>query len=54
MTGEKSMPFLRPTADQIAEQLRDARRKTLAGQTHQVHADVVVPVLIEFFTPASS
>jgi hypothetical protein len=29
-------------------------RKTLEGQTHQVEASVVAPVLIDFFTRAQS
>jgi pimeloyl-ACP methyl ester carboxylesterase len=48
MTGEKSMPFVHPAADQIAAEVRDAQRKTLAGQTHQVQARAVVPALLEF------
>jgi pimeloyl-ACP methyl ester carboxylesterase len=54
MNGDQSMPFMQSTADALAKQLRDAKRKTLAGQTHQAQGEVVAPVLIEFFTPASS
>jgi pimeloyl-ACP methyl ester carboxylesterase len=54
MTGEKTLPFMHATADRIAELVRDAQRKTLAGQTHQAKSDVVVPELLAFFTPASS
>jgi pimeloyl-ACP methyl ester carboxylesterase len=49
MNGEKSLPFMRPTADRIAELIPDARRKTLEGQTHQAAPEVVAPLLIEFF-----
>jgi len=54
MTGGNSMPFMAPTGDGIVALLRDGRRKTLAGQTHQVEARAVVPELREFFTRASS
>ena len=49
MNGGKSMPFMQPTADRIAALIPQAQRKTLEGQTHQVAADVMVPVLVEFF-----
>lgn len=54
MTGEKTMPFMHPTADRIAALVPGAQRKTLAGQSHQVKGDVVEPVLTAFFTRASS
>jgi pimeloyl-ACP methyl ester carboxylesterase len=54
MTGGNSLPFMGPTGDRIAALLRDGRRKTFAGQTHQVDARVVVPALREFFDRTSS
>jgi pimeloyl-ACP methyl ester carboxylesterase len=54
MTGEHAMPFMNTSADAIARQLRSSKRKTLAGQTHQVQADVVIPELVAFFEHASS
>lgn len=54
MTGDKSLPFMGPTGDAIAAAIPDAKRQTLAGQTHQVQADAVVPLLVEFFAPPSS
>jgi hypothetical protein len=54
MTGEKTMPFMHPTADRIAKLMPDAQRKTLAGQTHQAQGDVVAPALIAFLTRPSS
>jgi pimeloyl-ACP methyl ester carboxylesterase len=50
MDGEKSMPFIRPSADRLAELIPSSRRKTLAGQTHQAKPEAVAPVLIEFFS----
>jgi pimeloyl-ACP methyl ester carboxylesterase len=48
MAGEKSMDFMHPTATRIASLIPDAQRTTLKGQTHQVAAEAVAPVLIEF------
>ncbi len=50
MDGEKSMPFIRPSADRIAELIPNSRQRTLAGQTHQAKPEAVAPVLIEFFS----
>lgn len=53
MNGEKSMPFIRPTADRVAESIPNARRTTLPGQTHQAAPEAVAPLLIEFFGRSS-
>jgi pimeloyl-ACP methyl ester carboxylesterase len=53
MTGEKSMPFMAPTADRIASLMPNGQRRTLAGQTHQVQGDVVAPIVSAFFISAS-
>jgi pimeloyl-ACP methyl ester carboxylesterase len=49
MDGEKSMDFIHPTADRIAELVPNAQRKTIKGQTHQAAPEAVAPVLIAFF-----
>lgn len=49
MDGENTMEFMHATADTLATFLPHAERKTLKGQTHQVAADALAPVLIEFF-----
>jgi pimeloyl-ACP methyl ester carboxylesterase len=49
MDGEKSIAFLHPTADRIAELIPNAQRKTIKGQTHQAAPEAVAPLLIEFF-----
>jgi pimeloyl-ACP methyl ester carboxylesterase len=51
--GEKSLPFIRPTADHIAKLVPNAQRKTLPGQTHQAQPEVIAPLLIGFFGEAS-
>ncbi len=43
-------PWLARGADAIAAALPAARRRTLPGQTHDVAADAIAPVLREFFT----
>jgi hypothetical protein len=42
-------PFMRQTADALAEVMPHATRRTLEGQTHAVDAKALAPVLIEFF-----
>jgi pimeloyl-ACP methyl ester carboxylesterase len=49
VNGDRSLDFMQPTADHIAELVPDAQRKTLTGQTHQADPEVVAPVLVEFF-----
>jgi hypothetical protein len=36
-------------ADALASVLPNAERRTLEGQTHDVAAEVLAPVLVEFF-----
>lgn len=54
MNGGKSMDFMGAAADRIAALVPQSRRKTLEGQAHQAEADVMVPVLVEFFTGSST
>lgn len=49
MNGGKSLPFMPAAADRIAELIPNARREILDGQAHQADAEVMAPVLIEFF-----
>jgi pimeloyl-ACP methyl ester carboxylesterase len=54
MDGEASretMPFMRVSADKLVQAIPNARRRTLQGQGHNASAQVVAPVLIEFFSP---
>jgi len=50
MNGGNSMDFMKAAADRIAALIPDARRKILEGQAHQAAAEVMVPLLVEFFT----
>jgi pimeloyl-ACP methyl ester carboxylesterase len=49
MVGEKSMPFMHPTADRIAELIPNAQGKTIKGQAHQATPEIMAPVLTGFF-----
>jgi pimeloyl-ACP methyl ester carboxylesterase len=50
MDGGKSPVWMRHSTQALAKTLPDANYRTLAGQTHMVKADALVPVLVEFFT----
>jgi pimeloyl-ACP methyl ester carboxylesterase len=53
MDGEKSLsmyPFMRTTSDALAQAMPTASRRTLKGQGHAVDAQVLAPVLGEFFS----
>lgn len=48
--GGASPPVLRDATAAVAEAIPQARRQTLAGQTHDVSPDALAPVLIEFLS----
>ena len=43
-------PWLSHSADAVADTLPNSQRRTLAGQPHNVDAQALAPVLVEFFT----
>jgi pimeloyl-ACP methyl ester carboxylesterase len=47
--GGASFPWIRKTAQAIADIIPHAQRRTLEGQTHNVAAEAITPVLVEFF-----
>lgn len=47
--GGASFPFMHTAAQNIADAIPNAQRRTLEGQTHDVAAEVLAPVLVEFF-----
>jgi len=47
--GEKSPPGLQRAVREVARILTGNRSEMLKGQTHNVSAKVLAPVLIEFF-----
>jgi pimeloyl-ACP methyl ester carboxylesterase len=49
INGSASFPFMHPTAIALANAIPHAQHRTLEGQTHEVSAEALVPVLIEFF-----
>ena len=50
MVGSESFPFMDATARTLAQVIPNAQYRALSGQTHEVSAEAVAPVLIEFFT----
>lgn len=48
--GEASFPFMHTTANALANTIPNALRRTLEGQTHEVSAEALTPVLVEFFS----
>lgn len=48
--GGASEQWVHNGADALASSLPDARRSTLAGQTHAVAPDVLAPILAQFFS----
>ena len=49
MDGSESFPFMHATAQTLADAIPHAQHRTLEGQTHEVAAEALAPVLIEFF-----
>src|SRR5439155_26489589 len=54
ISGDKSMPVLRQAAQRLAEVIPGAQLRTLVGQTHNVAAGTMAPVLTEFFASRKS
>jgi pimeloyl-ACP methyl ester carboxylesterase len=50
MDGGESPAQLRNAVQAVANAIPNAQRRTLPGQTHEVAAEAIAPVLIEFFT----
>ena len=49
MAGEATYPFMLVTAAALAQVIPDSRHRVLPGQTHEVAAEALAPVLIDFF-----
>ena len=49
MDGGASFPFMHATAAALADAMPRGQQRTLEGQTHEVTAESLAPVLIEFF-----
>jgi pimeloyl-ACP methyl ester carboxylesterase len=50
MNGGAGLPFMGVTARALAKAIPNAQHRILEGQTHDLAADAVAPVLVEFFT----
>ena len=49
MNGSSSFPFMHASAIALAEAIPNAQHRVLEGQTHEVMAEALAPVLIKFF-----
>jgi pimeloyl-ACP methyl ester carboxylesterase len=49
MDGSESFPFMHTTAMTLANAMPKGQHRTVEGQTHEVSAEALAPVLIEFF-----
>jgi pimeloyl-ACP methyl ester carboxylesterase len=49
LAGEASFPFMRETAQALADVIPDAQSRILEGQEHNVAPEALAPVLEEFF-----
>jgi pimeloyl-ACP methyl ester carboxylesterase len=49
MAGGDGAPFMQETAKTLSKTIPGATLRTLEGQTHEVHAEALAPVLVEFF-----
>ena len=52
MNGSESFPFMHTTAVALANAMPNGQHRTLEGQTHEVAAEAIAPVLVEFFSNA--
>lgn len=48
--SREAMPFMRVSADKIAQAVPNGRRHTIEGEGHNVSPTAIAPVLIEFFS----
>lgn len=49
LTGGESFPFMRETAEALVKALPNSETRTIEGQSHDIAADALAPVLKEFF-----
>ena len=54
MAGGDGVPFMRETAKTLSTTIPGATLMTLEGQTHEVQAEALAPVLVEFFDNSES
>jgi pimeloyl-ACP methyl ester carboxylesterase len=54
ISGTRGLPFMLETAKTLSRTIPGAELRTLDGQAHDVHADLLAPVLAEFFADSIS
>ncbi|MEQ8676166.1 MAG: alpha/beta hydrolase [Aggregatilineales bacterium] len=50
MNGGESFPFMQTTAEALADAIPDAEHRVVTGQAHEVSADALAPILVDFFS----
>jgi pimeloyl-ACP methyl ester carboxylesterase len=50
MAGSESYPFMLTTAEALAKTIPNGEYRRLEGQTHEVRAEAIGPVLVEWFS----
>jgi pimeloyl-ACP methyl ester carboxylesterase len=50
LNGGESYPFMLVSAKTLADAMPNAQYRLLEGQSHEVKAEAIAPVLVEFFT----
>jgi pimeloyl-ACP methyl ester carboxylesterase len=50
MDGEQSYPFMAEAAKALAQSIPQGYHRSLEGQTHEVSAEAIAPILVEFFS----
>lgn len=53
MDGDASYPFMHTTATTLVSAMPIAKHRTLEGQSHEVAAEAIAPVLVEFFSTSA-
>jgi pimeloyl-ACP methyl ester carboxylesterase len=54
INGSESYPFMYTSAVALADAMPNAQHRTLEGQTHEVAAEAIAPVLVEFFNSSAA
>jgi pimeloyl-ACP methyl ester carboxylesterase len=54
ISGSRGLPFMLETAKTLSRTIPGAELRTLDGQAHDVDAEVLAPVLAEFFASGAN
>jgi pimeloyl-ACP methyl ester carboxylesterase len=54
INGSESYQFMHTSAVALAKAIPNAQHRTLEGQTHEVAAEAIAPILVEFFNSSAA